>query len=85
MQQCHGGSTALHEPAPDEIAFAEKVLKLCPGAETCAYARVDIVRGHDGKQLLLMEVELLEPLLWLALAPHAVDALAAHLAAIVAK
>ena len=37
-----------------------------------SYARVDLVRGGDG-QLLLIEVELIEPELWFDLAPRRGD------------
>ena len=43
---------------------------------TPTYARVDLVRAGDG-QLLLIEVELIEPELWFDLAPDAATRLAA--------
>jgi hypothetical protein len=43
---------------------------------TPTYARVDLVRADDG-ELLLIEVELIEPELWFDLAPDAAARLAA--------
>jgi glutathione synthase/RimK-type ligase-like ATP-grasp enzyme len=82
VQQVFGGETSLHDPTTDELAFARRVLEACPGP-TPAYARVDIVRSSDGSQLLLMEVELLEPALWMSLNPAAIDKLASHVADVV--
>ena len=80
VQGAFGGTSALYEPKADELAFARQVVAACPGGDPPCYARVDVVRSADDARVLLMEVELLEPLLWLCQAPHAVEALAAHLA-----
>lgn len=59
------------EAAPDELAAAAAVLDaataaLVPaGGDDLLYARVDLVRGSDGRPLLL-ELELVEPTLFLA-------------------
>ncbi len=59
------------DPAADELAAARTVLDaaaaaLIPaGADELLYARVDLIRGPDGRPLLL-ELELVEPTLFLA-------------------
>jgi hypothetical protein len=58
------------EPAADEPAFGAEVLRAA-GFPTL-YARVDVVRDDAGK-LCLMELELVEPSLWLAHSPVAVE------------
>ncbi|MBN9166105.1 MAG: hypothetical protein BGO98_49645 [Myxococcales bacterium 68-20] len=54
--------------APEERAFAEKVLE--PIATDLLYARVDVVRDENGV-LRLMELELIEPSLYLVQCPPA--------------
>ena len=65
----------------DERALAEQVLALVP--QGLLYARVDVARGADGKPQL-MELELVEPSLFLRESPRALarlsDALARRLA-----
>ncbi|MFM7260995.1 MAG: RimK family alpha-L-glutamate ligase [bacterium] len=63
-------SRGLIEPAADERALAERVLDHVGalGLGTIAYARVDLARGADGRPLL-MELEVLEPSLFLDRAP----------------
>ncbi|MBX3203016.1 MAG: hypothetical protein KF894_33130 [Labilithrix sp.] len=58
--------------APDERAFAERVL--APIAKALLYARVDVVRD-DGGTLRLMELELIEPSLFLGQSEHALECL----------
>ena len=65
-------------PAPDEVALAQEVLQIA-GFPTL-YARVDLIRDESGT-LRLMELELIEPSLFLLTAPAAVDRLAAAIAA----
>jgi glutathione synthase/RimK-type ligase-like ATP-grasp enzyme len=67
------------EAAPDERAAAERVLAVA-GLGDLLYARVDLVRAESGEPLLL-ELELVEPTLFLADAPAARRRLAASLAA----
>ena len=83
VQREHGGSLAPAEPSPDVLAAAKRVLAALPfDGEPPLYARVDgcVVDG----ELLLMELELLEPELFLRCSPHApgrlADALLARLA-----
>ncbi len=51
-----------HEPTPEERDLALRVLEVCPGPTL--YARVDMVPDAR-KGLRIMEVELIEPLLYL--------------------
>ena len=72
-------SRGLVEPAADELALAQRVLAEVDrrGFGPIAYARVDLARGADGRPLL-MELEIVEPSLFLdrapARAPMLVDA-----------
>ena len=58
----HGGSEAAHSPAPTEIAVAQRFIDALPTVPLAA--RVDMT-PHKG-ELLLMELELIEPHLF----PH---------------
>ena len=68
-----GGSTEPSEPPEGAVALAQAALAAAPTEAT--YARVDIVRGRDG-ELLVMELELIEPALFLDVAPHGEEAFA---------
>jgi len=68
-----GGSTEPSEPPEGAVALAQAALAAAPAEAT--YARVDIVRGRDG-ELLIMELELIEPALFLDVAPHGEEAFA---------
>ena len=68
-----GGSTEPSEPPEGAVALAQAALAAAPTEAT--YARVDIVRGRDG-ELLIMELELIEPALFLDVAPHGEEAFA---------
>ena len=63
---------------PEERAFAERALEAA-GAPDLLYARVDMVRDPEGA-LRIMELELIEPSLFLAQAPRAAERLAAAIA-----
>jgi hypothetical protein len=56
-------------PQEDEYRFAHHTLAQLPVSPL--YARIDIIRDENDK-LYLMELELVEPSLWLNLAPHAI-------------
>ncbi|MFI8187648.1 RimK family alpha-L-glutamate ligase [Streptomyces sp. NPDC085946] len=58
-------------PAPAELAVAERALAAVPGDPELLYARVDLVTGEDG-QPRVMELELVEPNLFLFLHPGSV-------------
>nr|WP_200308035.1 hypothetical protein [Streptomyces adelaidensis] len=55
-------------PTEAELAVAERALAAVPGAPELLYARVDLVTGEDG-QPCVMELELVEPNLFLWLHP----------------
>lgn len=54
------------QPTAAELAVAEKALAAVPGAADLLYARVDLADGDDG-QPRVMELELVEPNLFLSL------------------
>lgn len=62
-----GGIEQAAAPTPVELSFAERVLAGCP--DVPAYARVDLVTTASGP--VLMELELIEPVLFLASDPAA--------------
>ena len=67
-------------PSAAELAVARAALAAVPGGgEGLLYARVDVVPGPGGEPVML-ELELLEPSLFLAHAPGAADRLAAAIA-----
>jgi len=76
VQEQFGGREIGVDVAAEALALADAALAAAPG-ELC-YARVDMVRGNAG-DLLLMELELIEP--WLFL-DHARDGGAAFVAAV---
>lgn len=76
VQDDHGGSVHAYEPTAEEIAFAGRAMAACDPEPI--YGRVDMIRDNDG-QLAVMELELVEPELWLRMCPAAADRLAAAL------
>ena len=70
------------EASPDEAALARSVLEEIAGrfGGMPLYARVDIVRGADGRPVLL-ELEAVEPHLYLATSPGAAERFARSIAA----
>lgn len=78
VQDDHGGVACPHQPAADEVAFAEQALAVCPSPPV--YARVDVLRTADGRWLL-MELELIEPELFFRFRPEGADELAAAVTA----
>jgi glutathione synthase/RimK-type ligase-like ATP-grasp enzyme len=67
VQVQFGGATRRVEPWPGALDVAEAVLAAVP---PLAYARIDMIRGLDGT-LQLMELEAIEPDLFLEHAPEA--------------
>jgi hypothetical protein len=61
IQSSYGGSEQAHEPDPGDRKAATAIIEALD--ETPLYARVDMVRGDDGR-MLLMELELIEPFLY---------------------
>jgi hypothetical protein len=69
----------------EHARFARTVLARVPGgADRLLYARVDVARGERG-QLLLLELECIEPRLFLELAPDRAGAVAAAFAGWLAR
>jgi len=79
VQVNHGGSNTRHTATTVEIAAAQRALDAVPGNDALAYARVDLVGGVD--EPLVMELELIEPELFLPMAPGSADRLAGVLLA----
>lgn len=79
VQPRHGGSARIVRPTPAQVAEAARFLAVAPRA---LYARVDVVRRRG--RFELMEIELIEPHLYLDSVPGAAgrfaDAIAARLA-----
>ena len=68
MQPEYDGIIIPHEPAADERAAAERILAAVE--EELLYARIDLVRDPVGRPVL-MELELVEPDLYLGYDPQA--------------
>jgi glutathione synthase/RimK-type ligase-like ATP-grasp enzyme len=67
VQEQHGGTTLpCHAPPPGAIRLARQALAAAPAR--ASYARVDVVPDDDGV-LRIMELELIEPALFLEHAP----------------
>jgi glutathione synthase/RimK-type ligase-like ATP-grasp enzyme len=76
VQEEHGGSAEREEAAPELARQAERALAVAPGPTL--YARVDGVVA-DGR-LVVTELELIEPLLYLGWDAGAADRLAEEVA-----
>lgn len=68
----YGGTVEAHNPAAGDLAEMRDLYTRLPF--DLDYARIDVVR-FDGR-LAVLELELIEPILYLALAPGAADRLA---------
>ncbi len=73
VQDDHGGTVHAHVPTADELALTEAALRV--RGPTPVYGRVDMVRDDAGIARI-MELELIEPELWLRLHPPAAEAFA---------
>ncbi|NVE94502.1 ATP-grasp domain-containing protein [Altererythrobacter lutimaris] len=62
IQSLYGGTEIAASPAAKDFASAQHAFDRIP-FDAPLYARIDMVRGEDGK-LLLMEAELIEPYLY---------------------
>lgn len=69
VQALHGGSEHEHEPTAAELEVAEAATALAP--DDLVYARADLIEV-DGDPVL-MELELIEPDLFLRMAPGALE------------
>jgi glutathione synthase/RimK-type ligase-like ATP-grasp enzyme len=72
----HGATRERYEPTRDEIDSASRVLALAP--QQPLFARVDVVRR--GSTLLLMELELIDPMLFFGWVPESATRLATLIA-----
>ena len=81
VQDDHGGTVHEYQPTDEQIAVAERAAAAC--SPLPVYGRVDLVRDNDGR-LALMELELIEPELWLRFHPRAADAFAEGIVAFLA-
>ncbi len=68
VQDDFGGTVHTCLPSAEAVALAERAVAACP--ELPVYARVDLVRANHGG-LVIMELELIEPELWLRFHPAA--------------
>lgn len=81
VQDDHGGTLHSHSPASDELALTEAALGV--RGPVPVYGRVDMVRDDAGVARI-MELELIEPELWLRLHPPAAELFAEGIAAALA-
>jgi glutathione synthase/RimK-type ligase-like ATP-grasp enzyme len=70
VQPHHGGVTMATNPPPAAVTLAKKALAAAP--VTATYARVDIVPDDEGV-LRIMELELIEPALFLEYSPNSAE------------
>lgn len=82
VQDDFGGTLHEYQPGKEEIHFAEYALSQCP--ELPVYARVDVFWNNQD-ELVLGELELIEPELWFRKSDTAADACAKAIQAFVAK
>jgi glutathione synthase/RimK-type ligase-like ATP-grasp enzyme len=76
VQEHHGGRVVAHDPTDDEFAVAAATLTAAPAAT--AYARVDLVQVAGSAAV--MELEAIEPQLFLDRDAHAAARFATHIA-----
>jgi len=77
VQDDHGGTVSAYSPTAKQIELAERAVAACRPTPT--YARVDLIQDNQGEQAV-MELELIEPELWLRYHPPAADAFAGAIA-----
>ena len=82
VQDDHGGRASPYSPTGEQVELAERVAAACHPLPV--YGRVDMVRDNDGR-LAVMELELIEPELWLRYHPPAAEAFAAGVVAFLAE
>ncbi len=70
IQSLYGGLEDAHTPSAEEVAAAGDIIAALPNfgaSEPPLYARIDMLRGDDrpdGKNLMVMEAEMIEPYLY---------------------
>jgi glutathione synthase/RimK-type ligase-like ATP-grasp enzyme len=77
VQDDHGGSVHHYEPTTAQIELAEQAVAACQSVPT--YGRVDMSPGNQG-HYAVMELELIEPELWLRYHPPAASVMAQAIA-----
>jgi glutathione synthase/RimK-type ligase-like ATP-grasp enzyme len=77
VQDDHGGKVHKHTALPGQIRLAESAMAACNPQPL--YGRVDMVRDNNG-QWVVMELEIIEPELWMRFNPTSADAFAEVLA-----
>jgi glutathione synthase/RimK-type ligase-like ATP-grasp enzyme len=80
VQDDHGGTVHDYQPDAEQIEFAEKAMAVC--STLPSYGRVDMVRDNQGK-FALMELEMIEPELWLRKHPPSAMLFAESIARVV--
>ena len=80
VQDDHGGTVHPHTSTPEEIELAERAMAACDPRPI--YGRVDMVLDDDGRAAV-MELEVVEPELWLRRQPSAAERLADAIARLV--
>lgn len=78
VQDDWGGTVHPYDPSEEEIAFAKACFKACPTLP--AYGRADILWDED-QTILLGELEIIEPELWVRKAPESALGFAQGIAA----
>ncbi|MFO0824011.1 MAG: hypothetical protein U0792_13015 [Gemmataceae bacterium] len=73
VQDDHGGTVHEYQPTQEQIELAERAVAACQPRPV--YGRVDLIRDNNGR-LAVMELELIEPELWLRFHPPAAEAFA---------
>jgi glutathione synthase/RimK-type ligase-like ATP-grasp enzyme len=79
VQDDHGGTVQAYQPTDEQIALAESAVAACDPLPV--YGRVDMIRDNEGSPAI-MELELIEPELWLRYHPPAAELFAEGLAAL---
>lgn len=78
VQDDHGGTVSDRTPTAEQVALARRAVSTLQAVP--AYGRVDMARDDAGRWIV-MEVELIEPELWLRRHPPAADAFAEQIVA----
>lgn len=73
VQDDHGGKVFTHTPTAEQIELCERAMAAC--SPVPVYGRADMVRDNAGR-LAVMELELIEPELWLRMHPPSADTFA---------
>lgn len=79
VQGAYGGEVISHQITKEERELVNAVMAALP--EVPVYARIDVVKDNQAR-VALMELELIEPQLFLDLFPQSADALARHVVGI---